>query len=279
YNKDLFSAAGIADPPKDWDTFSKDSAKLTKLSTEGAVLQSGAAMGTSANIDRSVDILSLLMMQSGAQMTDEFGAATFQDMPAGMTAVNPPALTAVRFYTDFANPTRTVYTWSPTMPNSFEAFATGKTAMMIGYNYHLPLIKARAPKLNFDVSNVPQLQEHGGINFANYWLYTVAKKSKNPDGAWSFIQFLTNPQYVGAYLKATNKPPALKALAVLDSDDPYLPFWNSQILSARSWYRGVNPVAAEDVMKTLIDTYLTGGFTDLLEPINLASEKVTQTIR
>jgi multiple sugar transport system substrate-binding protein len=278
-NRDLLSAAGIPEPPKDWTTFSADVEKLTKLSTDGAILQSGAALGTSNNIERPSDVLSLLMMQSGAQMTDEFGNATFEQVPAGGNSDNPPAVMATRFYTDFANPTRKSYTWSSAMPNSFEAFATGKTAMMLGYNYHLPLLKARAPKLNFDVSTVPQLQTGGGISFANYWLNTVSKKSKSPGAAWSFVQFLADPTHVTPYLKATGKPPALKTLAAASTEDALLSVWNSQVMTSKSWYHGLNSPAADDALKTLIDVFLAGNIEKPLLPVQEASAKITQTMR
>lgn len=279
YNKDLYSAAGIPDAPKEWGAFSDAVQKLTKLNPEGAILQSGAAIGTSGNIERSTDILSLLMMQSGAEMTDEFGFATFDKTPTGGNAATPPGVAATRFYTDFANPTRTTYTWSASLPNSFEAFATGKTAMMLGYNYHLPLLKARAPKLNFDIATVPQLNPERPVNYANYWMNTVSRKSRNVDAAWDFVQYIANAQNVTQYLAATGKPAALKSLAAATSEDPYLPMWNMQLLTARSWYRGKDVAAAETAMKELIDTYLRGGFENPNDPVRDAAQKVSQTMQ
>ena len=89
-----------------------------------------------------------------------------------------PAADAVRFYTDFADPGKEVYTWNKNMPNSLEAFILGKTAFFFGYAYHLPTIKSRAPKLNLSIVKLPQIAGNPEINFANYWLETVSRKNK-----------------------------------------------------------------------------------------------------
>ena len=40
------------------------------------IIQSAAAIGTTDNVERSTDILGVLMMQNGTQMTDENGMAS-----------------------------------------------------------------------------------------------------------------------------------------------------------------------------------------------------------
>ena len=82
--------------------------------------------------------------------------------------------------------------WNNFMPNSLESFMAGKTAFFFGYSYHIPIIKAQAPKLNFEITQVPQIGNP--VNFANYWTETVSKKSKHVDEAWSFILFITTNQ-------------------------------------------------------------------------------------
>ena len=58
-------------------------------------------------------------MQNGAQMTDTSGAVTFVKETAKDYT---PGIEAIKFYLDFASPTKSVYTWNSKMPNSFDAF-------------------------------------------------------------------------------------------------------------------------------------------------------------
>jgi len=78
YNKDLFNAAGITSPPRDWNEFADISKKLTKFDVSNQIVVSGTAMGTAYNINRSTDILNLLMLQSQTEMVDSIsGQAVF----------------------------------------------------------------------------------------------------------------------------------------------------------------------------------------------------------
>ena len=216
YNKDLLNNAGISEVPRYWNReFLNAVKKLTKQDPKRGLIQSGVAMGGSNNIERYSDILMLLMMQNGATIINDSNQVVFNSIPefARETGYNP-GLEALRFYTDFANPGKESYTWNNELGNSLEMFSSGNLAIMFGYSYHIPLIKAAAPKLNFSVSKFPQIEGNPptNINFANYWVETVSKKSTHKNEAWDFIQFMTKSEQVGSYLEKTKKPTALRSL-------------------------------------------------------------------
>jgi len=273
YNKDLLNAAGFPEPPKTWTQFQEQTTKLTRIGTGGEILQSGAALGTSKNVERASDILSLLMMQNGTQMTDERGVATFANANQERQIVG---LDAVNFYTDFANPTKQVYSWNAKQPNSFDAFTAGKTAFFFGYSYHAPLIRAGAPKLPFAIATVPQIEGGKNVNYANYWIETVSKASENPDFAWDFIQFAASAEQVPAYLTAARKPPARRALINSQMQDEDLSIFASQLLTAKSWYKGKNASVAEGALLDLINAVLLAE--DGNKAMQEAQNKVNQTL-
>jgi len=277
FNRDLLNNANIASPPKTWDEFRDQVIKLTKLDSRGNIIQSGAALGTANNVERSTDILSLLMMQAGAIMTNDQGVATFAGSPPNYTRETPPAAEALDFYTSFASPTNQIYTWNDTLPNSLAAFMAGKTAFFFGYAYQIPLIKAQAPKLNFETSTMPQISEPS-INFANYWVETVAKKSLHPNEAWSFINFITtNADSNKKFLEKSRQPAALRSLISSQTDDQELSAFVNQLLTAKSWYKGRDENAMEDIFKTMINDNLAG-LQKSVEIINLGAQRVNQTL-
>ncbi|MFA5133383.1 MAG: extracellular solute-binding protein [Patescibacteria group bacterium] len=278
YNKELLNAAGIPEPAKDWQTLQEQVKKLTKQNTEGDIITSGIAMGAANNVDRAMDILSVLMMQNGTKMANDGGAATFNVLPEELQGrTSPPGIEALTFYTDFASPQKEVYSWNETMPNSLDAFIQGKAAYMLSYSYNLPIIRARAPKLNFGVAKIPQISGNKEINYANYWVETVSKKTIHPNEAWDFIQFIANTQNVEKYLTKTKKPTALRSLVQKQSEDIDLYPFVSQLLTAKSWYKGKNATAAEDAMKQMITEVIRGTYT-IPEAINLGVQKVNQTL-
>ncbi len=276
YNRDLLDASGIANPPSTWTDFHSQVETITQYDDEGGILQSAAGLGSSGNVERGVDVLSLLMMQNGTLMTDDRGRVSFHTIPEDAPEGVFPGVDATRFYTDFANPTKSVYTWNSNMANSFDAFANGETAFFLGYSYHTPLIRTVAPKLNFDVTHVPQISGGQEVNFANYWVEVVSKDTEYEDWAWDFVLFAADEENVGTYLDSAGKPTALRNLIATQLDDTEMSIFAEQVLSARSWYHGVDVHAAEDAIEELIDTILAGGVEED-EAIGIAASKVSQT--
>jgi multiple sugar transport system substrate-binding protein len=254
YNKDLLDAAGIAQPPATWTQFQDQVTQLTQMNSSDSIVQAGAAIGTSDNVERAFDLLSVLMMQNGTQMTDSRGRATFaSETDAGFLGGE-----AVRFYTDFANPLKAVYTWNAQMPDSFDAFVSGNTAFFFGYSYHRAFMEAANSKLDVAVAALPQIDGGKVVNYANYWVETVAKSSDAGDWAWDFIQFAADEAHVVSYLQAARKPAALRSLISTQLEDETLSIFAGQTLTADSWYRGSDAAVAQEAMLDLIDAFLSG---------------------
>jgi ABC-type glycerol-3-phosphate transport system substrate-binding protein len=281
YNQNLLNNAGIANPPKYWNReFQKNIKKLTKQNTKGEIIQSGVALGGSENIARSQDILSLLMMQNGAEMMQN-GNVTFHQIPSAFKNDNyNPGLEALRFYTDFAEPAKEVYCWNEDMKNSLDLFAEGKLAIMFGYSYHLPEIKSKSPSLEFSVTNMPQIEGNSKkINYGNYWLEGVSRKSDHIQEAWDFIHFATtNPENAKIYLENTDNLAALRSLINEQVDDPEIGVFAEQILTTKTWYKGESPLAAEEAMREMIDM-ANSGEQELIEVLSQGASRVQQTIR
>lgn len=279
-NKDLLNAAGIPTIPDTWAKFQATIPRLVKVDRDGKLLQSGAALGLAYNVERSVDILSILMMQNGTQMAYEDGNPSFAIMPPGMTRDRGdlPGRQALLFYLDFANPDKEIYTWNAEMPNSLEAFIQGRLAYFFGYSYHLPTIKARAPKLNLAISKLPQIEGNPVSNYANYWLWTVSKKSESTDIAWNFLNYLIKPENEKQYLDLAKRPPAHKSLINDYLEDEEMGVFASQILTSRSWYKGADPVTMETVLKEMIEESAKSDVESLSKIMLTSQEKVRQTI-
>lgn len=280
YNRDLFNNAGISNPPQYWNReFQQNVKKLTKQDNKGILVQSGVALGSGANIDRSYDILSVLMMQNGTEMMTDSGGITFAVIPEAMqNKTTAPGLDALRFYTDFANPAKEVYSWNKSLDNSLELFLQGKLAMMFGYSYMIPTIKARAPKLNFGIAPLPQIEGNPqSINMGNYWVEVVSKKSKYSNEAWDFVQFITKAEQARVYLEKTKRPSALRNLIPEQTDDQDIGVFAEQVLTAKTWYQGMDPVSAQAYIEEMIDN-VAGGQYPLDQAIQLGASKVQQTI-
>lgn len=286
YNKDIFTAAGILTPPATWEEFAQDAAKLTKIDTFGNITQSGAAIGTSYNINRSTDVLTAMMLQSG--MTLQNNNNTGINFRKG-----EPALS---FYTQFANSQSTAYTWNTRQHYSIDAFYEGQAAMMVNYSWHYNTLIHKNAKLNIGVALLPQFEQGVKANYANYWGYVVAKnKSFGPEitdpmaqdklrvhEAWQFLKYFTMPNgksmtFINGlsgttkdipltsdpaqvYLNQTKKPAARRDLLELQRRDIVMgPFAEGNII-AKNWIQN-DPEAVEAIFAEVIDSVNRGAST------------------
>ncbi len=255
YNKDLLNKAGILEPATNWVDFQSQVQKIVKLDQDGtSFAQMAVAMGTANNISRAVDILTALMIQNGTRMANDAGLPSFQLTPPELanSRQEPPSYSALSFYTDFANPNKATYTWNALQPEALDAFIQGKTAFYFGYSYDLPTIRARAPKLSLGIAKLPQVSETAEKNIANYWFWTVAKKSKNTDVAWNFLNYLIKPDTSKAVLDVMKRPAARKAQLAPQLDDEQIGVFASQVLTSTSWYKGNNPTTVQEAFAQLI---------------------------
>jgi len=275
YNKDIFNTAGLPQPPTTWEEFLTDVEKLTIKDERDNIIRAGAALGTARNINRSTDILSLLMLQSGAQMVDEEKTSAAFNQLANLNGESfYPGQRALEFYTDFANPLKSVYTWNTRMNYSLDSFSEGKVVMMLNYSYQTPIIRAKSPYLNFGIASMPQIKTStNNVNYANYWGLTVSHNCQNANEAWQFIVWLTDKENAQKYLELAEKPTARRDLITWQKDDPDLGVFVEQTLTAYSWEQ-VDNSAIEQYLADMIESVVLGAAT-INEAINKAASDIT----
>lgn len=251
YNRDMFNVAGITRPPRDWEEFSKDVELLTKFDRAGNIIQAGAAMGTARNINRSTDILAALMIQNGTKMNNASDAYVSFSRSVNSERVGE---NAVQYYTDFANPGKTVYSWNDSQHYSIDAFVEGKVAMMFNYSHQIPVLRKKLARLNFSIAPLPQVSDLDTKNYANYWAVAVTRSSKNQEAAWRFLMHLTSKEGASLYLSRNDalRPAARRDLIDIQRNDPQLGLFALQALTARSWHQ-VDHKVIETILADMID--------------------------
>lgn len=281
YNKDLLDRAGIAEAPKNWDDFQQAVKKLAKFDKNFTkILQSGAAIGTGNNIPGFDDLLYILFKQSNISFVNKTGQAVFNN--PGNNQANP-AMSVMNFYTDFANSERDTYTWNEDMDNALDKFVNGSLAFFFGYSYHLPVIKSRAPQLNFSILPMLQLNPEQPVNVANYWVQAVVDKSKHKNESWGLINYLTHSKTTKEYLDQSNRPSALRAYISGQLDNVELYPFASQSLIADSWYKGKDYDTTVKALRDMTHEWLlvvpTGQeLQQKQEVLNRATAKINQTL-
>ncbi len=279
YNKDLFNTAGIAMPPKTWDDFIKAVQKLSAKDKSGNLTKSGAAIGTANNVNNASDILSLLMLQAGAKMIGDDGTeATFDRSIIVGNSTYKPGESALRFYTDFANPKFDAYTWNDKLPNSFDTFTSGQTAIIFDYAINIPRIKQKAPNLRLGIAPIPQLVDATkAVHYADFWGYSVPLASQNKDAAWNFLVFLTTKDINKYFSNIVSRPGSRRDVIGEGQADPNIGVFSEGILAAINWYR-VDPPAIDNIFKDMINSVVLGGIKPA-DALSDAAAKITFLMR
>lgn len=174
-NTEIFQNAGVTSYPQTWDDLTSVARQLTVSDENGRIVTSGIALGTYDNIAHASDIVSLLLIQNGADLLGLSGASS------------QSAYDALDFYTSFARGDTKV--WDETLENSKLAFARGKLAMYLGFSWDIFELKAVNPNLAFTVVPVPHLPSRNST-IASYWVEGVSSKTRNPREAFDFIKFV-----------------------------------------------------------------------------------------
>lgn len=274
YNRDHFNAAAVPNPPKTWEEFNILVEKMTRLDAGGNITKPGAAIGTAANINRSTDILMSLMIQTGARMTsDDHGQASF-DVP--VSGIEPGKL-ALQYYTDFANPRKRVYTWSPSQNYSVDSFVQGDVSMMFNYSHQAKIIRDKNPRLNFAIAPMPQVNPQDAKTYGNYWALVVSSQADDKELAWAFNTVAGSKSGTLSYLSHTLRPSARRDLIDLQKDDANLGVFAVQSLTAKSWFQPDN-MAVEKIFIDMIED-INFGRADYGTALDSAASKVNVLLK
>jgi ABC-type glycerol-3-phosphate transport system substrate-binding protein len=206
WNKDYLASAGYAQPPRYWEELFPMAIKLTSRTDAGSIEKSAIALGEYRNVHNAKDILATLILQAGGTLTayesDRLVSTMSKSNGANSSigaSIEPPAETALRFYTQFSDPSKTSYSWNRSLPDSQQSFAHGNTALYIGYASEVSTIRAQNPNLNFGIAGLPQIKPVGATNQrlvdgARVYGFAIARTSRNVTGAQTVASTLAQAQ-------------------------------------------------------------------------------------
>ncbi|MCB9803094.1 extracellular solute-binding protein [Candidatus Nomurabacteria bacterium] len=276
YNLDLLTQSGIPEPMVDFHDLVEhvQQYKLSKIGAANQVLQAGVALGTADNIPRFFDILSSIMLQNQVEVKGK----NFSPLQSKSSATNLAEV--FNFYTDFADPTKAIYSWNDDLPNAFEMFTQGKLAYFFGYSYHADELRKRGVQFDWEITNFPKTRgSEGSVYYSNYWVNVVPQKSKNKDAAWNFIQSTVNKNIVTNYLSPNKKPTALRSLINGQLQDEDIRIFASQVLTADNWYDGYDIDLAEKYTADFINSVLAGEIEIDNEGLAFFVSRINQTYK
>lgn len=240
YNKKIFAAANFTSPPTTWSSLRQTYGQALTMRDKERILRSAIALGSVNNVENFPEILGLFLLQNDVKfIKDKKLNILDNENSAGTNLVSD----AIEGYIKFSKEDKM---WDNTLPNSIDAFASGKTAMIILPASKIPTLLVKVKKenltLDFGVAPVPQLPEANTVNWGSYWSVGVSKWSQNKKPAWKLAQFLVTPEALRTVFKLESqiyglgRPYPRVDMAKEQTTHPYLAAYVAQAASAKSWY-------------------------------------------
>lgn len=261
WNRDLFSSAGIALPPAYWDELLAMAPRLSVVEERTNIItRSAIALGEAVNIPNAKAILSTLFLQAGDSIVERNEQGQM-DVTLGVFRQDgiSAAQSSLRFYTEFANPSKQTYSWNRVLPEAQRAFTGNQSAMYLGFASELEDIRTKNSHLNFKTAVVPQIR--GSIarkTFSHLIGVAALRSSGNLATAVRAMFALSGAETSQAFADAARVVPARRDLlsAPEGADADQSVFAESAIIG-RGW---LDPVPSEThtIFKTMIEGVTSG---------------------
>jgi ABC-type glycerol-3-phosphate transport system substrate-binding protein len=248
YRKSAFEAAGLK-PPATWNELLESIPKLAEkngLSVERAAISLGTPL-----TDPEASLLQVLMAQNGAALASG-GKVTWAEPDQDGYY---PGVKALDFFTSFANPEKSSYTWSDALGSPPEAFRAGRTAAFIGTWSSRESLAGLGDDLG--IAPLPAIRSDRPRNLASFSPYVVASSSPNVYAAWDFLRFATSERELGRYLETSGRLSPRLDLARGQARDGAHDAFASQLSSAHSWQLASYPETTRE-LHAAMTAVLTG---------------------
>lgn len=258
WNRDLFGTAGVAKAPEHWNDFLELAPKINAFDNRQNISRSVVALGAYQNVTHAKEILSTLMMQAGDPIVARTAQGKLVPTLGQNTSGTNPAESALRFYTEFSNPSKTTYSWNRALPESKEAFVGGQLAVYFGFASELAEIEDRNPNLRVGVAKMPQLQGAGAeMTYGRLTGLAVPRASRNVAGAAAVAKILTSQSALNVLAIYNRLPAARRDVGLSVADNAAADVFQRSALIARGW---VDPSSAktDDLFKVMIESVISG---------------------
>lgn len=260
YNRSMLDANAIVYPPASWDDLVNIVPTLTKKDDSNKITKSAVALGQFSNVTNAKAIISTLFMQAGNPIvTQKAGAAFTSALDTVISKYNLSSI--LTFYTSFADPSKNIYSWNKSFPNSNDSFSSEDLAFYFGFASEFQSLVNKNPNQNFAVAPIPQIKDAGfKLTGAHVTGLAVSSFSKNLNTAIIAANLMATSDFADKFAKVLLLPPARRDLLAIKPLDPYSPTFYNSALFAKSWL-DPSPNDTNNIFRGMVEAVLSNTMT------------------
>jgi ABC-type glycerol-3-phosphate transport system substrate-binding protein len=290
YNRDIFNAEGVARVPETWTEVLSISPSLSVSDSVFNISRSAISLGDYSNIDFAKEIVWTLIMQAGndviirdsSAVSDEGSSPYFSILDEKLNYSLPPAYAALNFYTQFANASRTTYSWNRSLAQSSRLFLSGDLAIYLGFASEFSDLRKKNPNLNFDVAVIPQSKKaaDGGnsVTYGQMHFIAIPKNSRNPQSAFLTAGILSGKEFQTELAKVTDLPPIRRDLLTnVDPESSFDAVFKRSALISRGILEPGDGFG-DQLIKRMVESILSGE-NEVEDAIRDADLRLNQALR
>ena len=259
YNRTTLNNQGIAEAPKTWETVTGLGSRFTERTPDGSIARSLIGFGEYTNVTNARAIISLLLLQAGAPIVTETAGGYRAALNADSRSSS--AKSAISFYTQFADPAKTLYSWNRSRSSTQQAFLAGDLALYVGFASELPMLQAGNPNLDFDMARIPTpgtVQTR--TTYAHVYAFAIPKASGNKQGAFETAFAISQGSAASAFAQGLSMAPVQKSILAAPKGDRYAAVFYPEVLVSRVWL-SPSPSETDTIFGTMIGNITTGRMT------------------
>ena len=271
YSRSMLDANSIVYPPVYWSDFTNIIPLLTKKDDAGIITKSTVAMGQFSNVLHAKEILATLFMQAGSLIVTEKNNSFVSVLDKN---TNSDDLSSVlKFYTDFADPLKNIYSWNKSFPNSRDTFTAENLAFYFGYASELQTLVNKNPNQNFLVTAMPQIKNNNfKVTFGHTTGIAISSASKNFNTAFTASSLLANSDFALKFATALGIAPVRRDLLKTMPADAYSPTFYASAFFAKSWL-DPSPKDTNVIFQGMVEKVLSNSMS-VSESVKDASSKI-----
>lgn len=259
WNRSILNTVGISQPPKIWSEFLDIIPRIVKSDSQANITRAGISLGEFSNINNAEEILVSLIQQAGNPIIVTNGEGEYLpviDQRLGYKL--RPAEAALTFFTQFSNPTKSVYSWNRSLPNSESMFSTGDLAFYIGFASERDKLIKKNSNLNFDVALLPQSSSgNSSSTYGRIYYLSILNKSENIASSFETIMRLIEPDNILKISDAFKMSPVRRDLLGEQPAVSYKQVFNDSALIAKGVY-DIDSGVTNEIFKSMIENVTSG---------------------